>query len=308
VSFPGALLGMLGSASRKTSGAGKAAAPLGCFCLLLKENKTSDKRVAGCWGAPGWRGGWFWGAAAGGRASPLLPVIGFSFPSPRTKGPLRAVGKRLGARASSHRSPQLLKSHSSPARARGSGAGVRRAKAKETAGAGGDVGGPPGGAPSPARGWPWGPPSPSPGLQPHLCRCRPASIPVGNAPVVSRGAARPGSCPRPRSCPFPRGGHKGAIFAGLAELQPLPPATGQRDSPQPRCPPVPLSPAALGTPHSATSPAQGPGAVPASLWLRAAKPRGTPLPKKRDGAGERDQHRFSQLYPRTCVVAGRERG
>lgn len=73
---------------------------------------------------------------AGSPASPLA-VIGFSFPSPRTKGPLRAVGKLLRASTGSCRSSQLLKSHSSPARARGSGAGIHGAKAKETAGDGG---------------------------------------------------------------------------------------------------------------------------------------------------------------------------
>ena len=53
VSFPGALLGMLASTSQKTLGAGTAAAPLGCFCLLLKQNKTSYKRVAEFWGPSG---------------------------------------------------------------------------------------------------------------------------------------------------------------------------------------------------------------------------------------------------------------
>jgi len=247
----------------------------------------------------------------GGCWRPCLPAAAgnwIQLPLAAHKGPIEGGGEAAGrprqlpSLSTAPQKPLEPRSGKRERSRRSPGEGERNGRC------GRRCGGSPGAGPSPARGWPWGPPSPSPGLQPHLCRCRPASIPVGNAPVVSRGAARPGSCPRPRSCPFPRGGHKGAIFAGLAELRPLPPATGQRDSPQPRCPPVPLSPAALGTPHSATSPAQGPGAVPASLWLRAAKPRGTPLPKKRDGAGERDQHRFSQLYPRTCVVAGRERG
>ena len=259
--------------------------------------------------SPGWRGGCFWEAGAGGPASPLA-VIGFSFPSPCTKGPLRAVGKLLRASASSCRSLQLLKSHSSPAQARRSGAGICRAKAKETAGTGSD-GRPPGAGPPPARRQPWGPPGPSPGLQPRLFRCRPASILGVMLPWPPR-ICLPGELPAAtllpgHSCPFLREETKVPFcrVGRAAAVATSDRAAGQSPTPLPS---RPLSLAAPGAPGSAASPAHGPGAVPASLWLRAVKPRGMLLPKKQDGAGERDQHCFSQTCTRSCIVVGREQG
>lgn len=193
----------------------------------------------------GWRGGCFWEAGAGGPASPLA-VIGFSFPSPAHKGPIEAVGKLLRASSSSRRSSQLLKSHSSPAQARGSGAGIRRAKGKETAGAGSDGGGGPG--PSPAWGQPWGPPGPSPGAS--AASFQPSIHPGGNAPVAS-----PGSCPRSHSCPaaaarFP-GEETKVPFCGVGRAAAVATsdlAAGQSPTPLPSCPRQP-SGTPLAVPH-----------------------------------------------------------
>lgn len=248
---------------------------------------------------PGWRGGCFWEAGAGGPASPLA-VIGFSFSSPCTKGPLRAVGKLLCASASSRRSSQLLKSHSSPAQARGSGDGICRAKAKETAGAGSNRGAP-GASPSPARGRPCRPPGPSPGLQPHLFRCHPASITGAMLPwppwrLPAQGAARSRAPARPQ-LPVSLGGDKGAILQGWHSRGCCHQRPGSRTVPNPTALPSPVPSSPWGPPRSATSPAHGPGAVPASHWLRAAKPWGTPLPKSGMGQGSGTGIAFPKCAP-----------
>lgn len=214
----------------------------------------------------GWRGGCFWEAGAGGPASPLA-VIGFSFPSPAHKGPIEAVGKLLRASSSSRRSSQLLKSHSSPAQARGSGAGIRRAKGKETAGAGSDGGGSRslsclGTAVGTPRTFPRGFSRIFSAQHPSRGQCS-RGLP-GELPAVT---LLPG-----RSCPFPRGGDKSAILRGWQSRGRCHQRPGSRTVPNPA---ALLSPAALGDPPcSATSRTHGPGAVPASRWGRDATGRG----------------------------------
>lgn len=141
------------------------------------------------------------------------------------------------------------------------------------------------------------PPSIRPGGQ------RSCGLPGGCQPrELPAAALLPGhSCPFLREetkVPFCRVGRATAVATSDR-------AAGQSPTPLPS---RSLSPAALGVPCSAASPAQGSGAVPALCWLHATKPRGMPLPKKRDGAGERDRHCSSQIYTRTCILVGRERG
>lgn len=229
----------------------------------------------------------------GGPASPL-PVIGFSFPRPHTKGPLR----RWGRCSRQLQLPLLFTAPQKPLEPRvGTGERSRQPprQGKETASAGSN-GGTPGAAPHPTWGQPWGPPGAFPRLQPQLFRSRPAAVPVA-MPHGLPGAA----CPRPRSCPATAARSSGRTqsfhFAGLAEPWPLPPATGQQDSPQLRCPPVPCPQQPQGHPCSATSPAHMPGAAPASLRLHATKLWGM-----------QDQHRFSQTLPWTHIAVGRAWG
>lgn len=100
-----------------------------------------------------------------------------------------------------------------------------------------------------------GPPGPSPGLQPHLSRCLPASIPGAMSPCLP-GELPAATIPPGHSCPFlpeetkvPFCSVGRAAAVATSDL-----AAGQSPTPLLSCPQQPS-----GTPRSATSPAHGPG-------------------------------------------------
>lgn len=196
-----------------------AAAPRGRFCFLLKRNKTSHKRAAWPWGpaVPG-----LWGRGCWRAAACLLPaVIGFSFSSARTKGPLRGGGeaapRQLSALAALHSSSKTL-----DPRRRERGWDPRKESAwVEKGGLGAD----PAWGQGCAVGSPHSPPSVSP-LSP-LCSIRPG----GDAQCSLGAVLPPGhSCPLLReetTVPFCGVGR--AVAVAISDR-----AAGQ--SPTPRCP------------------------------------------------------------------------
>lgn len=174
------------------------------------------------------------------------------------KGPIEGLRGGSAAPAFSPRcSSRLPKRHSIPAQAGGErgSAAPRRKKA----GAGGEKGG--GSGPiSPLLGdgaVPRGPPGPCPWFQPPLFSRFPASGPAGDAPWPPQGLA-----------PARGGGHKGGILWGWQ--------SHRRCHQRPGSGTVPNPPSSRwgDRPRAVPCGAHGPGAVPASCWSRATRPRG----------------------------------
>lgn len=129
----------------------------GGFCLLLKQNKTSNKRAAGPWGPtvgssrlrcplPGWQGGCFWAAQP-------PPAVGnwIQLPPAPHKGPIEGGGE---AAPSQHQLPPLFTASQKPLKSRPGKRERSRhllCEGKEPAGAG-SKGGPPAAGSSPAWG------------------------------------------------------------------------------------------------------------------------------------------------------------
>lgn len=109
-----------------------------------------------------------------------------------------------------------------------------------------------------------------------------------------------GSTPLPgHSCPWPRDKTKVA-FCGVGKAEDV--AISDRAAGQPPAPRG-LSPAALGAPRGVTSPAHGPGAVPASLC--ATEPQRCCC--LQSGMGQ-EQQRSSQKCTKTRLVASKGTG
>lgn len=159
---------------------------------------------------------------AGGPPCLQLSVIGFSFSWPRTKGPLRGCGeaapRQLSALAAPLGSPKDTRS---PLRQEGSGDLLRHgekklAREEKKGGLRANL------PPARGRGCAAGTPRTLPLVSASSFQSLPSIRPRGRCSVASPGA---GSCPGGRTQRW--------HFVGLAEPPPLPPATGQRDSPQP---------------------------------------------------------------------------
>lgn len=135
---------------------------------------------------------------------------------------------------------------------------------------------------------PWGPPGPCPWFQPPLFSSFPASGPGGDAPW-----------PPPGLAPAPGGGHKSGILWGWQSHRRCHQRPGSGTVPKP------LSSCWGDRPRAVPCGAHhGPGAVPASCWSRATRPRGC----FNAGGGARDWQCRPQTHSGTRVVPGRERG